>query len=63
MMIYVHRFLISVLFSIVNWQLINKFLIEIPIWKYFIIEISILIMVKILIFTYEKIGLQENDGD
>lgn len=62
-MIYVHRFLISVLFSIVNWQLINKFLIEIPIWKYFIIEISILIMVKILIFTYEKIGLQENDGD
>lgn len=63
-MIYVHRIILSILFSIINWQIINAWLIKMPFWKYFIIEISIIITVKILIFTYEKLGLEEiEDGD
>lgn len=62
-MIYVHRFVLSVLFSIINWTIIDTFLIKMPLWKYFIIEISVLIMVKLLIFTYQKFGLEEKDGD
>lgn len=63
MMIHIHRFILSLLFSIINWKLIDAFLIELPFWKYFIIEISILIMIKFLTFTYEKAGLDETDGD
>lgn len=63
-MIYVHRIILSILFSIVNWQIINALLIKISFWKYFIFEISILIMVRVLIFTYEKLGLGETeDGE
>lgn len=62
-MIHIHRFILSLLFSIINWKLIDAFLIELPFWKYFIIEISILVMIKFLTFTYEKAGLDEADGD
>lgn len=63
MMIYVHRLILSLLFSIINWKIIDALLIEMPFWKYFIIEISILIMIKFLTFTYEKAGLDETDGN
>ena len=43
--------------------MIDTFLIELPFWKYFIIEISILVMIKFLTFTYEKAGLDEIDGN
>ena len=62
-MIHIHRFILSLLFSIINWKLIDAFLIELPFWKYFIIEISILVMIKFLTFTYEKAGLDKTDGD
>lgn len=62
-MIYVHRLILSLLFSIINWKIIDALLIEMPFWKYFIIEISILIMIKFLTFTYEKAGLDETDGN
>jgi hypothetical protein len=53
-----NKTILSVLFSILNWTLINKFLIEIPFYKYFIIEILLIVSMKIFIFTTQKIKLQ-----
>jgi hypothetical protein len=53
-----NKTILSVLFSILNWALINKFLIEIPFYKYFIIEILLIVSMKIFIFTTQKIKLQ-----
>lgn len=54
---YIHRLLLSILFSLINWKLIDLILIDIPVWKYFIIEFSILGMVRLLIYTYEMLGI------
>jgi hypothetical protein len=53
-----NKTILSVLFSILNWTLINKFLIEIPFYKYFIIEILLIVSMKIFIFTTQKFKLQ-----
>lgn len=59
---YIHRLLLSILFSLINWKLIDLLLIDISVWKYFIIEYSILGMVQILIYTYKMLGIPaEND--
>ena len=60
---YVHRLLISILFSIVNWKLIDLILIDIQIWKYFIIEFTILIMVRLLAFTYIQLNIDTNEEE
>ena len=54
---YIHRLILSILLSLVNWMLIDKLLIDIPVWKYFIIEISILTMVKVLVYFYNELGI------
>ena len=54
---YIHRLILSILLSLVNWMLIDKLLIDIPVWKYFIFEISVLIMVKVLVYFYNELGI------
>lgn len=60
---YVHRLLISILFSVVNWKLIDLILIDIQIWKYFIIEFTILVLVRLLVFTYRQLDIEDNEEE
>lgn len=59
---WIHRTVMSILLSIINWQIINSFVVAMSLWKYFIIEISILLLAKLLIFVYSKMGI-DNDGE
>jgi hypothetical protein len=54
----INRTILSILFSILNWKLINIFLIDIPFYKYFIIEIFLIVSMKLFIFTTQKFKLQ-----
>jgi hypothetical protein len=53
----VHRLLISIVFSVVNWILIDWLIIELPLWKYFLIELFLVISMKFYIFTTRKMKL------
>jgi hypothetical protein len=50
--------MIAILFSILNWLIIDRFIIEIPFYKYFIIEILLIVTMKLCIFTTQKLKLQ-----
>jgi hypothetical protein len=52
-----HRFIISMLFSAASWLIINNLIIEISFWKYFIIEILLVIMLKLSTLLTTKLGL------
>ena len=54
----INKTIIAILFSILNWLIIDRFIIEIPFYKYFIIEILLIVSMKIFIFTTQKIKLQ-----
>lgn len=54
----INKTILSVLFSILNWTIISKFIIEIPFYKYFIIEILLIVSMKIYIFTTQKFKIQ-----
>lgn len=53
-----NKTIISLIFSLLNWIIINRFIIEIPFYKYFIIEILLIVTMKIFIFTTQKLKLQ-----
>jgi hypothetical protein len=53
----VHRLFISLVFSIMNWMLIDCLIIELPVWKYFVIELFLVISMKFYIFTTRKMKL------
>ena len=46
----IHKFLISLLFSIITWCIVNKCIIEINFFRYLIIEILMLIMLKFSLY-------------
>ena len=54
----INKTIIALLFSVLNWLIIDRFIIEIPFYKYFIIEILLIVSMKIFIFTTQKIKLQ-----
>lgn len=53
----IHRALISLVFSVINWILIDLLLVELPFWKYFIIELFLVVSMKFYIFTTRKLNL------
>jgi hypothetical protein len=53
----IHRLFISLVFSIMNWMLIDWLIIELPVWKYFVIELFLVISMKFYIFTTRKMKL------
>jgi hypothetical protein len=53
----VHRFLISLVMSLTSWLVINSLLVKVELWKYFIIEIFLLLMFKLSTYTNQKLGL------
>lgn len=53
----IHKALISLVFSFLNWMAIDYFLIDIPFWKYLIIELFLVFSMKFYIFTTRKMKL------
>ena len=58
---WVHRLIVSLIFSVGNWWVIDRLIIDISILKYFLIEILILVMVKLLIFVYKLTGIEKDE--
>lgn len=53
-----NKTIISLIFSLLNWIFVNRFIIDIPFYKYFVIEILLIVSMKIFIFTTQKLKLQ-----
>ena len=53
----IHRLVVSILFSLLNWVVVKNLIIELPFWKYFIIELLLLVSMKFYIFTIQKLKL------
>lgn len=53
----IHRLLISLVFSFFNWMLIDWLIVELPFWKYIIIELFLVVSMKFYIFTTRKMKL------
>lgn len=50
----VHHLLLSVLFTLINWFIVDYFIINITFIKYFIIEIILVLSLKFYKFTLTK---------
>lgn len=53
----IHKALISLVFSLINWMIIDYTLVDLPFWKYFIIELFLVVSMKFYIFTTRKMNL------
>ena len=53
----IHRFIVSILFSIASWFIINNLIVSVSFWKYLIIEILLLVMLKLNTMLTKKLGL------
>lgn len=53
----INKLIISIIFSIFNWIIINHFIVEIPFWQYFILEMLLIVSLKFYIFTIQKLQL------
>jgi hypothetical protein len=53
----IHHLLVAFLFSIINWFIIDNFVIKISFIMYFIVEIILAISLKICKFTIQKLNL------
>lgn len=53
----VHRLLISIVFTVFNWIVIDFFIVDLPFWKYLIIELFLVISLKFYTFTTRKLNL------
>jgi len=52
-----HSFLIGILFSLINWLIIDNFIIRVSIFKYILIEFVLVMSVKFFKFTKLKLNL------
>lgn len=53
-----HAFFLSIVFTLLNWVVIDNLVVSIKFWQYIIIEIAILISFKTYQFTLNKINKQ-----
>jgi hypothetical protein len=53
----IHLLMLGLLFSIINWIIIKKLIVEISIFQYFFIEIILVLSMKIYKFTKQKVDL------
>lgn len=53
----INRLLISLVFTMLNWVLVDWLVIELPLWKYIIIELFLVVSMKFYIFTTRKMNL------
>lgn len=53
----IHRFLISALFTLLNWVIVDNLIVTISFWKYLIVEVLLVVSMKFSIFTTRKLKL------
>jgi hypothetical protein len=53
----IHRFIISMFFSLISWLIINNLIVDVYFYKYMIIEILLLVMLKLSTLLTKKLGL------
>jgi len=53
----IHRFLISLVFSLFNWVIIDHFIVELAFVKYIFVELFLLVSMKFYIFTTQKLKI------
>lgn len=58
----VHRLMISLGFSLLNWIIIDNLLVEISLWKYIFIELLLVFSMKFSIFTIRKLRLSHDSS-
>lgn len=59
----VHKLLISLVFTLVNWVIVDNLIVEIPFWKYLIIELFLVISMKFYTFTTRKLDQDGRNTD
>ena len=52
-----HSFILGVLFSFINWLIIDKLIVSVSIYKYILIELVLVISIKLFKFTKLKLNL------
>lgn len=58
----IHRILISIIVTTTMWFIVDKLIIEIPFWKYYLLEFIFIISMKILIFIVTYFQLNDIDN-
>jgi hypothetical protein len=53
----VHKLLLSIIYALFNWMIVNWLVVELSFWKYLIIELFLLVSMKFYIFTTRKMNL------
>jgi len=53
----IHAFLISFTCSILSWMIINLLIINIEFYKYILIELLLLVMLKLSLYIQKKLGI------
>jgi hypothetical protein len=53
----VNRLLISLVFTALNWIVVDFFIVEISFWRYLIIELFLVVSLKFYTFTTRKMNL------
>jgi len=57
----IHRTLLSLIITAVIWIVVDNFIINIPIWKYFLLEYIFIFSMKILIFMVNFFQLNNTE--
>ena len=53
-----HRFITSLLISLLMWTIIARFIVvDISLWKYFIIELLITLGIRVTKFSFKYLGI------
>jgi len=55
----IHKVLLSALFSILCWIIVTNFIIEISFFRYFLIELILILSIRLLKFTLIKLKIDE----
>jgi hypothetical protein len=53
----IHTLILSLMFSIISWFVVDNFIIDISFLKYFLIEIILIVSLKFYKFTIQKFKL------
>jgi hypothetical protein len=55
----IHRLIISLLFSLVTWVIIDNLIVEVSAVRYIFIELTVVLCMKFSIFTIQKLRLDD----
>jgi hypothetical protein len=53
----VHRLLISLVFTALNWVVVDFLIVDVSFWRYLIIELFLVVSLKFYTFTTRKLNL------